>query len=66
MAMGLGEALKKYFGTGTSKASSATTNLMTLRRKLEAAMLKGDDAAAAKIQKQIEVIRTQSTQTPSM
>lgn len=66
MAMGLGDALKKYFGTGTAKASSATTNLMALKRKLEAAMIRGDDATAAKIQNQIEAIKIQSTQTPSM
>jgi hypothetical protein len=53
---GLGDALKKYFGTGTPRGGTATTNLITLRKQLTQAIAQGDDAAAKKIQQQIAAL----------
>ncbi len=64
MAMGLGDALKKYFGTGTGKAGAATTNLITLRKQLQAAEIAGNTKEAARIRALIA--QTQRPQAPRM
>ena len=64
MPMGLGDALKKYFGTGTGKAGAATTNLITLRKQLQEAEIKGDAKEVARIR--ALMAQAQGPQAPSM
>lgn len=61
---GLGDMLKKYFGTGTAKAGAATTNIITLRKQLQAAVAAGNTKEEARIR--ALMAQAQNPQAPSM